>query len=331
MKLPFVITGGLVFVLLGILIALSYYFYNVAIKRNSKAFLSDNSDLAEISSKDEDEPTTVKVTNDVQPTPVETTGITWVESHVYDTWQLTTDDGLALVGYYLAAHVPTTKTVILAHGYSSQGKDMGSFAQFYYEELGYNVLMPDDRGHGRSEGNYIGFGWADRKDYLLWIHKVIEVIGDSAQIVLHGISMGGATVMMVSGEDVPKQVKAIVEDCGYTSVYDQLRYQLKRIYKLPAFPIMQTTSLLTWIKAGYHFQEASALKQLEKNKLPTLFIHGSDDSFVPTEMVWRLYEACKADKEIFIVDGAGHGMAYLVDKTSYEQKVTAFIGHYVQA
>lgn len=147
------------------------------------------------------------------------------------------EDGLELVGYYIPANTITTKTVILAHGYSSKGKDMGGFAAFYYDKLGYNVLMPDDRGHGASKGDYIGFGWPDRKDYLLWIRKIVDKVGEEGQIALHGISMGGATVMMISGEALPEQVKVIIEDCGYTSVYDQLAYQLERMYKLPTFPI----------------------------------------------------------------------------------------------
>ncbi|WP_053375440.1 alpha/beta hydrolase [Paenibacillus sp. FJAT-27812] len=323
-------TGSLILLLLLILVAVSFYFYHVAIKRNSKAFLSDNADLAQVQgSNSTDNLIAEAFPEKIQPTPVEPMGVEWVESQEYETWHLKSDDGLALVGYYLAAKAPTTRAVILAHGYSSQGKDMGSIAKLYYEKLGYHVLMPDDRGHGGSEGDYIGFGWPDRKDYLLWIRKVVEVVGDRAQIVLHGISMGGATVMMVSGEDVPKQVKAIVEDCGYTSVHDQLLYQLKRIYKLPAFPILPATSLLTRLKAGYHFNEASALSQLKKNKLPMLFIHGAEDTFVPTEMVWKLYEACTAEKEIYIVADAGHGMAYATDKQTYEQKVTGFIGRYM--
>jgi fermentation-respiration switch protein FrsA (DUF1100 family) len=323
-------TGSLLVLLLIVLIAASFYFYHVAIKRNSKQFLSDNADLAQIqSSKSTEDSIASALTDKVQPTPVEAMGVDWVESQDYETWRITSADGLALVGYYLAAKVPTTRTAILAHGYSSQGKDMGSFAKFYYEKLGYNVLMPDDRGHGNSEGDYIGFGWPDRMDYLLWIRRVVESVGDSAQIVLHGISMGGATVMMISGEDVPSQVKVIVEDCGYTTVHDQLLYQLKRIYKLPAFPIMPATSLVTRLKAGYHFREASALSQLKKNKLPMFFIHGAADTFVPTEMVWKLYEACKADKEIYIAAEAGHGMAYATDKRTYEQKVASFIGKYI--
>ena len=133
--------------------------------------------------------------------------------------------------YYLPAEVSTDKTVIIAHGYSGHSEQMSGFAQMYHKDLGYNVLLPDARGHGRSEGDYIGFGWPERKDYLKWIDQVIEHTGESTQVVLHGVSMGGATVMMTSGEELPPQVKAIVEDCGYTSVTDELKYQLKRMYK----------------------------------------------------------------------------------------------------
>jgi len=322
--------GGIAVLFIGLLTAISYYFYYVAIKRNSKAFLSNNQDLAQIhGDKETDDQAEIGLADDTGPTPVEAIGVEWIEKQPYETWRITSNDGLSLVGYYLASKTLTSKTVILAHGYSSQGKDMGSFAKFYYEKLGYNVLMPDDRGHGDSEGDYIGFGWPDRKDYLLWINKVLEKHGETSQIVLHGISMGGATVMMISGENVPKQVKVIVEDCGYTSVADQLSYQLKRMYKLPAFPILPATSLLTRLKAGYSFEEASAIKQLVKNKLPMFFIHGSADTFVPTEMVWRLYETCKADKDIYIAEGAGHGMSYGTDTTAYEQKVAAFLSRYV--
>lgn len=303
----------LALLVVGALILISLYFYNMAIQRNSKQFLSDNKDLV---------PT--------EPTPIPFDGPKWVDGHSPETWHIHSHDGLELVAYYLTAQPPTTKTVVLAHGYSGCGKDMGLLAKYYYEQLGYNVLMPDDRGHGASEGDYIGFGWADRLDYLRWIHKLIENQGEDIQIVLHGISMGGATVMMLSGETLPPQVKVIVEDCGYTSVYDQLAYQLRRMYKMQPFPLLHTTSLLTKLKAGYSFSEASSLKQLEKNKLPMLFIHGVDDTFVPAEMIWTLYNACKTEKDILLVEGASHGMAYITDKATYEQKVSDFIGRFIK-
>lgn len=108
-------------------------------------------------------------------------------------------------------------------------------------------------------------------------------------------------------EDLPPQVKAIIEDCGYTSVDAQLSYQLSRMYHLPSFPLLNTTSLVTKLKAGYSFSEASALEQIKKNKLPILFIHGAEDWFVPVSMVYELYEACPSEKELYIVEGAGHG------------------------
>lgn len=310
-----------VFVLIVVgLVGASFYFYDMAVKRSRKAFLQDNQDLA---------PTKERETK-VHPAPAEMSGKEWLAEQDCELWKLRSGDNLRLTGYYLSAHKATNKTVILAHGYTSQGKDMGSFARFYHEKLGYNVLMPDSRGHGQSEGNYIGFGWPDRKDYLLWIEKALERVGDDAQIVLHGISMGGATVLMVSGEKLSAQVKVIINDCGYTSAYDQLAYQLKRMYGLPAFPILPVTSLLTKIRVGYGFKEASALEQVKKTALPVLFIHGEKDMFVPTAMVFELYEACSSQKEIYIVKGAGHGNAYSTDRPAYEERVRAFLERFVR-
>ncbi len=329
-ELLFTGLGCLILITIFTLVAASCYFYSVSIKRSSKDFLYNNKDLPHIKSKKSDfTQNTNTLTAGGQTTPAVKSGVEWAKNQDYETWQMTSEDGLKLVGYYIPAKAATTKTAVLAHGYSGKWVDVGSFARFYYEGLGYNVFMPDNRGHGQSEGNYIGFGWPDRKDYLQWIQKVIGRIGTDAQIVLHGISMGGATVMMVSGENVPEQVKAVIEDCGYTSVYDELSYQLKRMYKLPDFPLMPLTSILTRIMAGYSFYEASALKQIRKNKLPMLFIHGDEDTFVPIEMVWKLYEVCKTEKEIYIVTGAGHGMAYQTNETEYEKKAAHFVGRYI--
>lgn len=321
---------GLLLIVIAVLAVISFYFYNLAIKRGSKDFLSSSGDLVQNDGGGEAKAAIDRglLEEDV-PAVLELDGVDWVNSQQLQIWHITTKDGLKLQGYYLQAQPPTARTVILAHGYSSKGKDLGLIARFYYEQFGYNVLMPDDRGHGESEGDYIGFGWVDRLDYLQWIRKTVDTVGRDAQIVLHGISMGGATVMMVSGETLPPQVKAIVEDCGYTSVRDQLAYQLKRLYKLPAFPILHATSLLTKLKAGYSFTEASALHQLARNKLPMLFIHGGDDTFVPTDMVYRLYEACRTEKELYVADGAGHGLAYSMNKAAYERKVHEFVSRYV--
>ncbi len=296
--------------LLFALILSSFYFYRVAVGRNSKAYLSRNKDLSQINEAE-------------AQSPKQSEDELWFESTGCEMWEVTTEDGLRLKAHYVA-RPPSKKAVLLFHGYSSKGKDMAGFARSLYSR-GFNVLMPDARGHGESEGRYIGFGWHERRDCLLWIRRVTERLGEDAQIVLMGISMGAATVMMASGESLPPQVKAIVEDCGYTSVWAQLGWQLKRIYRLPRFPFLHATSLLTKLRAGYGFKEASALNQVKKCRTPMLFIHGEDDTFVPYHMVHELYDACPAEKDIYTVPGAGHGMACTTDIASYESKVSSFI------
>lgn len=294
------------------------YFYQLAVARNDKSFLMATGDLTV--------PRDVPIKSRI---PIMNESVAWVEAQGYNTWEIVSSDGYKLVGYYIAAKEKTYKTAILAHGYSSNGKDMGQFARYYYNILGYNVFMPDNRGHGLSEGDYIGFGWADRTDYMLWINELIRRLGSDSEFVLHGISMGGATVMMLSGEPLPTQVKAVIEDCGYTSVEDELAYHLKRLYHLPEFPILSATSLLTKARTGFSFKEASALEQVKKSSTPTLFIHGLADTFIPVEMVYQLYNACSAPKELFLVENAGHGMAYQVDIKGYRLKMDQFLAKYM--
>lgn len=295
----------------------SDYFYNVAVARNKKIFLVGSKDLH----------FRKKPAGPVEDDPWNPA---WLDKAGCETVSIISDDGLKLVGYYLAAAVPTDRTVVLAHGYSSEGKRMVGFARFYHDDFGYNVLMPDDRGHGASEGRYIGFGWPDRRDYLRWIAWTIAKVGPEARIVLHGVSMGGATVMMVSGEpDLPANVVAVVEDCGYTSVLDEVSYLLPRIYKIDSPSLVAQTSALTKKRAGYSFEEASALEQVKKDKLPMLFIHGEADTFVPFWMLKPLYDACPAEKELFTIPGAGHGESLSKDRPGYIAAVKAFLGKHM--
>lgn len=318
-------------IVLIILLFSSLYLYHIGIERKSQAVYSHNRQLvAKVEQKEQGQAFSIMAVADKSDyATLEHIPINWVENQYYETWTVTSFDGLNLVGYFFPAKTKTDRTVILAHGYGGQGLEMGRFAEFYAERLGYNVLLPDARGHGASEGSYIGFGWPDRLDYLLWIEQVITRTGSDAQIALHGLSMGGALVMMTSGESLPDQVKVIVEDSGYTSVYDVLSHQLKRAYNLPAFPLISAASMLTEIRAGYNFTEASSIKQVEKNKTPMLFIHGALDTLVPVEMVWKLYDASQAAKQLYIATAAGHGMAYDVDRPTYENIVTDFIGQYI--
>ncbi len=307
MNRPTKIILGIILVLVIVLIAAGNYFYSYAVVPAKKDFLANGS-----KKKSTELISAEKWFND---------------KNNRSDWQLTSTDGLKLSAYYLPAKKDQHKTVIIAHGYMGQASDMPQYAKIYHD-LGYNVLMPDARGHGKSEGDYIGFGWHERKDYLQWIDRVVKKDPQS-EIVLHGVSMGGATVMMTSGEKLPDNVKAFVEDCGYSSVKGELNYQLKQMFNLPSFPLIPVTSLVTKIRAGYFFGEADAIKQLNKNKRPMLFIHGDQDDFVPYSMLAEVYAATKGPKEQYVVHGAKHAEALSSDPSMYQKKVTEFIQKYV--
>ncbi len=235
-------------------------------------------------------------------------------------------DNLKLHGYILKTE-NSDKWAITVHGYTNKAESMSAMA-YKYHSLGYNILMPDLRGHGKSEGSYVGMGWHDRLDILKWIDLIIKENKD-AKILLHGISMGAGTVMMVSGEELPENVKVIIEDCGYTSAKEQLAYNLKTMFKLPSFPILNFCSLITKIKDNYFLSEASAIKQLQKAKVPILFIHGDKDKFVPFYMLDKLYNACSSKKDKLIIKDVGHAKSESLKSDLYWNKVEDFIKPYM--
>ena len=235
-------------------------------------------------------------------------------------------DNLKLHGYILKTE-NSDKWAITVHGYTNKAESMSAMA-YKYHSLGYNILMPDLRGHGKSEGSYVGMGWHDRLDILKWIDLIIKENKD-AKILLHGISMGAGTVMMVSGEELPENVKVIIEDCGYTSAKEQLAYNLKTMFKLPSFPILNFCSLITKIKDNYFISEASAIKQLQKAKVPILFIHGDKDKFVPFYMLDKLYNACSSKKDKLIIKDVGHAKSESLKSDLYWNKVEEFIKPYM--
>ena len=168
--------------------------------------------------------------------------------------------GIQLHAYYVAAPQPTSKTAVIVHGHTDNAIRMFMIGYLYNRDLGYNILLPDLQHQGESEGPAIQMGWKDRWDVLQWMNIANEIFGDSTQMVVHGISMGGATTMMVSGEEQKPFVKCFVEDCGYTSVWDEFSHELKASFHLPPFPLMYTTSWLCEKKYGWNFKEASSLR-----------------------------------------------------------------------
>lgn len=242
-----------------------------------------------------------------------------------------TSDGLTLKGVYLANpkqdKVKTPKLMILVHGYTSRGILLRQYAEIFYS-MGYDLFIPDARGHGMSDGDYIGFGWPDRIDLKNWILKMVNQFHGNVDIALWGVSMGGAEVMMTAGEKLPPQVKCIIEDCGYASTEEELTYQLKKMFHLPSFPVIPLASAYTEMRDGYNFYESSAVKQLKKNHLPMLFIHGMDDKFVPVQMVDEVYQATQGPKEKVLFPKAGHAKSFQSNPTKYRHVVSQFLQQY---
>lgn len=217
---------------------------------------------------------------------------------------------------------------IVFHGYYGNSSQMAGYGKMFYE-LGMNVLIPDALAHGESDGKYIGMGWLERSDVLNWIGSIVDA-DPEAQIMLFGVSMGGATVMMAAGEALPANVKCIVEDCGYSSVMDEFSVQIGQTFGLPKFPLLYSADLICRIRAGYGFAEASAVEQLKKAEVPMLFIHGEEDTFVPYEMLDVVYEACASPvKEKLTVPGAAHGLAVATDPATYWTTIEAFVGRFM--
>ena len=239
-------------------------------------------------------------------------------------------DNIRLHAYYVAAPTPTAKTAVIVHGYTDNAIRMMMIGYLYNRNLGYNILLPDLRYSGLSEGEAFQMGWLDRKDVMQWMEVANQIYGDSTRMVVHGISMGAATTMMVSGEAQPDYVKCFVEDCGYTSVWDQFGKELKEQFGLPEFPLMYTANWLCDWTYGWSFSEASALDQVKKCSLPMLFIHGEKDDYVPTWMVYDLYATKPEPKEIWTVPNADHATSYKLNKETYTEKVKQFTDKYIR-
>ena len=240
---------------------------------------------------------------------------------------ITSQDGLKLHGTFFPLE-GSKKVVICFHGYTSEGLNDYSTLALFYRSHGFNLMIVDERAHGRSEGTYIGFGCLDRKDAVLWIEEMIKYLGEEAEILLHGDSMGGATVLMTAGLLLPSQVKAIVSDCAFTSAWEVFQSVLKNSYHLPAFPILHTANEMVKKKAGYGLKDCNAKEEVAKTKLPILFLHGKADTFVPCSMAQELYHACTGPKKLVLIEGAGHVESCYRDATVFEGAIEEFIFPY---
>jgi alpha-beta hydrolase superfamily lysophospholipase len=239
----------------------------------------------------------------------------------------TTDGGqVRLVGYLYYAVKPARRWVILVHGYRGRHEEMRRYAALYAQH-GFNVFMPDLRSHGESDGRYIGMGWTDGDDILDWADYLVERFGGDIDIVLHGHSMGAATVLAASARSRAPQIVSVIADSGYSSVWDVMARAGRMVFHVPSFPLLNAANTCFKARGGYDLHAASFEHAIRFSHTPTLIIHGAEDRFVPVRMAPRLYHACGAPiKELHVIPNAGHVMAQLVDPHAYEQMVFGFLG-----
>ncbi|MBQ9964776.1 MAG: alpha/beta fold hydrolase [Clostridia bacterium] len=237
--------------------------------------------------------------------------------------ELVAHDGITLVGHWIAP--PQPKRVIIAmHGWrSSWSHDFGMIADFWYEQ-GCAVLYAEQRAQGGSGGDYMGFGVLERFDCRDWATFIHERTGGKLPVYLAGISMGATTVMMATALELPSSVCGILADCGFTSPHAIWKHVVEENLHLPYGLYSAAASELYKRKVQFKADEICCTDALRNCTIPVLFIHGTDDRFVPVEMTYENYKACAAEKQLFVVPGADHGLSYLVDREGYETAVKEF-------
>lgn len=287
------------------------YFFKVACVPEHKSFISSNS----------------KVIRKNDPLYQEKI---WYKKAKKQTIKMRSSDNKYLLDANYIPVAKSNKTVIILHGYMNNKDTMGPYAAMLHN-LGYNVLMPDARAHGASQGKYIGYGWVEKSDVKKWT-QLIASRQPKNKIVIFGVSMGAATAMMTSGEKLPSQVKAIIEDCGYSNVKDEIEHEAQDLYSMPAFPrfpMVEIVSGINKLKVGYFLKDGSSVNQLKKNKLPIFFIHGQKDTFVPTKMVYENYKASSSPKQLWIVKDAKHAQSFQTHPLQYKAHIQKFLQKYV--
>ena len=247
----------------------------------------------------------------------------WFETHKGNDQVITTDATGSIHAYIIPAQQPSHKWAVLCHGYNASPECTGVFAE-HYHNLGYNCICPSMRGWGNDEKIYCTMGFHDKTLCMAWIDYIVAK-DPEAQIVLHGYSMGAATIMLATGETLPPQVKAAVADCGFTSCWDQYANVIKLYAKLPAFPLLHAINATSMLRGNFDIRKNLPIEAVKRSVTPTVFLHGTADNFVPFKMMDELYEACAAPKAKQAIEGADHAQSVYTDPALYWKTVDEFL------
>ncbi len=247
----------------------------------------------------------------------------WLLEHNAEDVYVQSEDGLRLHAYWVSAE-NAKGTILFAHGYRSVLLLDFGMAFDYYHKLGMNLLIPDQRSHGKSQGRYITFGVKEHRDMQCWIdfHNQKHF---RMPIILSGLSMGASTMLYLADKELPNNVKGIIADCGFNSPKDIIETVFRKVTRLPAAPSLWVAEFWARLIAGFSFYECDTKKTLKNSRLPVLLVHGEEDDFVPCEMTKRAYEACTSPKKILLVEGASHGTSFLKARERYTSLIIEFL------
>ena len=251
-------------------------------------------------------------------------GIAYMKQAKQEDIEVKSFDGLTLRGYYFPAPNGNHKKVVVGmHGFkSSPANEYSPYIKFY-QSMGYDMIIPYERAHGKSDGKYISMGVHERLDTVSWANYAVQKLGDDIEILLHGVSMGAAAVASSSCENLPQQVKGIISDCAFNSVFDETIFQLNHSFHIPKM-FVYLCNIFAKIFIKYDFKSNSAEQAVKNSKVPILFVHGRLDQIVPVESSIRLYNACTSKKKLFIVENANHAESFARDNEKYVKTFKEF-------
>ncbi len=247
----------------------------------------------------------------------------WYQAQPRRTVSIRSHDGLTLYADVLEAE-NAVATVLLMHGYRGSGASDFSMVLPFYHRNHINIVCPDQRACGRSEGKYITLGALERHDCRRWLDFIGEEFGKDLPIIMDGVSMGASTVLLATALDAPKNLKGVIADCGFTSAWEIVKMVLRSTKAIPVFPFAWIARPISHLLAHFGLKDADTREAMKQCSVPIFFAHGKADRFVPYEMSVQNYEVCTAPKELFLVDEAEHGMCFLLEQEAYEHKILTF-------
>ena len=247
-----------------------------------------------------------------------------VRAMPHEDFYITSFDGLKLHGRYFE-YAPGAPIELMVHGYRGNGdRDLCGGVQRCFA-MGRSSLVIDQRCSGESGGKVITFGIREYRDCLAWVDFMVKHFGEDAKIILTGISMGASTVLMAAGNPLPRQVKGVLADCGFSCARDIIRKVIRQL-KLPLWPVYPLIRLGARLYGRFDPGSYSAVDAVKKATVPVIFFHGEDDAFVPYEMSKENFDACPSRKALVVIPGAGHGLSYLADPEGYLKALGEFFG-----